>query len=259
MRYRPLAMAGGGSILALLACTGCPVGAAEPGGGSPELFDAVVSTTPGINREVGALFDHIRASDGTVTLPALKLQYPLLPWFQVALQFPVIIRDPKVGATTVDAGDLVLTAQAAAWIPRRWPAEIDVGLELTLPTGGGESVLAGNTATRPFLAAGTKLGPVDVLGNVSYQWIVDGPEAGTDLFQASVAVGYPLRSVVPFVELTVSKPVRGPDDLRQQFTVVPGIEVFLPWRMSLSVGVQLSLGPQHFFDQRVLGLLKWSF
>ena len=252
-------MAGGAVTLAVLACVGAPVGAAEPGDGSPDLFDAVVSATPGINREVGVLFDQIRASDGTVTLPALKLQYPLLPWFQVALQMPMIIRDPKVGATTVDAGDLALTAQAAAWIARSWPAEIDVGFELTLPTGGGESVLAGNTATRPFLAAGTKLGPIDVLANVSYQWIVDGPEAGTDLFQASLAVGYPFRWVVPFVELTVLKPVRGPGDLREQFTVVPGIEFFLPWSLSLSVGVQLSLGPQHFFDQRVLGFLKWSF
>ena len=109
------------------------------------------------------------------------------------------------------------------------------------------------------MAAGTKLGPIDVLGNLSYQWIVHGPATGTDLFQASFAVGYPFRAVVPFAELTVLKPVRGAGDLSHQFAVVPGIEVHLPRQMSLSVGVQISLGPQHFFDQRVLGLFKWPF
>jgi hypothetical protein len=252
-------MARGGFVLAVLVCAGGPVGAVEPGEGSSVFFDAVVSTTPGMSREVGILFEQFRAPDGTLTQPSLKLQYPLLSWFQVALQVPVIISDPKGGATSVDMGDVLLTAQAAAWIPRGWPAEIDVGLELPLPSGGGERALAGNTATRPFVAAATKLGPIDVLGNLSYQWIVDGPAAGTDLFQASFAVGYPFRSVVPFAELTVSKPVRGQGDLGHQFAVVPGIEIYLPWHMSLSVGVQFSLGPQHFFDQRVLGFFKWPF
>jgi hypothetical protein len=252
-------MASGGLALGMLVWAGGPADAVEPGDGSSGFFDAVVSTTPGISREVGILFEQFRASDGTLTQPSLKLQYPILPWFQVALQVPVIISDPKGSTTSVDMGDVVLTAQAAAWRPEGWPAEIDAGFELTLPTGGGESALAGNTATRPFVAAGTKLGPIDVLGNLSYQWIVDGPAAGADLFQASFAVGYPFRSVVPFAELTVLKPVRGAGDLRHQFAVVPGIEVYLPWRMSLSVGVQISLGPQHFFDQRVLGFFKWPF
>lgn len=258
MRRRRLAMACGGFAIALLVLPGGPARAAEPGDGPPVFFDAVVSITPGISREVDVLFDHIRSSEGQLTQLSVRLQYPLLPWFQVALEVPVILQNPSVGATTADGGDIVLGAQAMVWAPRDCPAEIDVGVELTLPTGG-DSVLAGSTAVRPFVAAGVKLGPLDVLGNLSYQWVVGGPVAGTDLFQATVAVGYPFRWVVPFVELTVLKPVRGADDLRPQFGVVPGIEIFLPWNLTLSAGVQLPLGPQRLFDQRVLAFFKWPF
>lgn len=53
--------------------------------------------------------------------------------------------------------------------------------------------------------------------------------------------------------------MRGLDDLRPQVAVLPGFELFLPGNVSLSVGVQLPLGPARAFDQRVLGFLKWPF
>ncbi len=59
--------------------------------------------------------------------------------------------------------------------------------------------------------------------------------------------------------MTLLKPVRGAEELRPQFALVPGIELFLPWNLSLSVGVQLPLGPARFFDQRVLAFFKWPF
>jgi hypothetical protein len=258
MRRRHLAMSCGGFALAVLVLPGAPAQAEDPGAGPPAFFDAVVTVSPGINREVGVLFDHARASDGRLTQLSVRLQYPLLSWLQVALEVPGILQDPRSEAVTAGAGDIVLGAQALLWAPRDWPAEIDIGLELTLPTGG-ESVLAGSTAVRAFVAAGTKLGPVDVLGNLSYQWLVGGPFAATELFQATIAVGYPFRWVAPFLEMTLLKPVRGPDDLRPQVAVVPGIEAFLPWNLSLSAGVQVPLGPQRLFDQRILAFLKWPF
>ncbi len=251
-------MWGGGFALAVVALSGAPARAAEAEAEPLAFFDAVVSVSPGISREVGVLFDHVRASDGRLTQLSVRLQYPLLPWLQVFLEVPGILQEPSVGATTAGAGDIVLGAQALVWAPREWPAEIDAGLELTLPSGG-DRVLAGTTAVRPFLTAGTKLGPVDVLGNLSYQWLVGGPAEGTELFQATLAVGYPFRWVAPFIELTLLKPVRGADDLRPQVAVVPGIELFLPWNLSLSAAVQVPLGPQRLFDQRVLAFLKWPF
>lgn len=46
----------------------------------------------------------------------------------------LVFLEPHDDSTRIGAGDLVLVGQAMAWAPRAWPAEIDVGLELTLPT-----------------------------------------------------------------------------------------------------------------------------
>src|SRR5262245_30899347 len=233
--------------------------ATAPGGDQPPaFFDPLATVAPGITREIDLLFDHVRASDGQLSQASIRLQYPVLSWLQFSLEMPVVFENPASGPSTISAGDLVLVGQAMVWTAREWPAEVDVGLELTLPTGSS-SVMAGSTALRPFTAAGVKLGPVDVLGSLSYQWALEGPGAGTDLFQAAVAVGYNTRVITPFVELTLLKPVRGADDLRPQVAVLPGVEIFLPGGLSLSVGVQLPLGPARVFDQRVLGFLKWPF
>jgi hypothetical protein len=222
-------------------------------------FDPLVAIAPGISREANLLFDHARADGDRLTLASIRLQYPVLSWLQFSLEVPAVVREPEAEAWTAGVGDLVLSGQARTWAPRDWPAQVDLGLELTLPTGDASRGLGGSTALRPFVAAGTRLGPLDVVGNVSYQWGLDGPLDAAEIFQTIVAVGYPVRRVVPFAELTVVKPVRGIGDLRPQLTAVPGVEIFLPGNLSLSIGVQLPLGSARAFDQRVLGLLKWPF
>jgi hypothetical protein len=247
-----------GLAFAMLALAACPARAAEPDGGPPGFFDPVVTTTPGITREVDVLFQHIRGSDGQLTQLSARLQYPVLSWLQFILEVPGVLGEPDAGATRGGVGDVLVGGQALVWVPRDWPAEVDVGIEVTLPTGSSK-VLAGSTAVRPFAVAGTKLGPIDLIGSLSYQWVVGGPFARTELFQATLAVGYPFAQVAPFIELTLLKPVRGTDDLRPQVAVVPGIEVFLPWSMTFSAGVEIALGPGRLFDQRVLGFLKLPF
>jgi Putative MetA-pathway of phenol degradation len=222
-------------------------------------FDPLLAIAPGIAREANLLFDHGRADGDRLTLTALRLQYPVLSWLQFSLEVPGVIREPEADAWTAGVGDSLLSGQARAWAPRGGPAQVDLGLELTLPTGDSARGLGGSTALRPFVAAGTKLGGFDVLGNLSYQWGLDGPLAGVETFQAIVAVGYAIRWLVPFTELTLVKPVRGDDDLRPQLAAAPGLEIFLPGNLSLSIGVQLPLGAARAFDQRVLGLLKMSF
>ena len=89
--------------------------------------------------------------------------------------------------------------------------------------------------------------------------MLGGPAAYSELFRFSVAGAYRVRWLAPFAELTLLKAVRGLDELRPQVSVLPGVEFFLPWNLSVSIGVELPLGPARFFDQRVLGLLKWPF
>jgi hypothetical protein len=224
----------------------------------PPFFDPVLTISPGITREVDVLFDHIRGSSGRLTQSSLRLQYPVQSWLQFSLEMPIVVLDRDSESSTAAAGDVLLAGQAMAWAPSGRPVEIDLGLELILPTGDSD-LLGGSTALRPFAAVGIKLGPFDVLGNLSYQWIISGPVAGTELLQASVAVGYLARSIAPFTELTLTKPVRGPTDLGPQVAVLPGIELFLPWNITLSIGVQLPLGPARASDQRILGFLKLPF
>lgn len=86
-----------------------------------------------------------------------------------------------------------------------------------------------------------------------------GPFSGVQFFQANAALGYSLNRLTPFVEIGLIQPVRGMDDHRAQVYVLPGLEVFLPWNLSLSVGVQLPLTSARLFDERVLAFLKWQF
>jgi hypothetical protein len=221
-------------------------------------FDSVVSISPGISRELDLMFDHARLARGQITDFSIRLQYPVSSCLQFSVEVPAIFQDPDAGSWSLGAGDIVLQSQAMVWTPSSRSAELDVGLELTVPSGGS-NVLAGTTAVRPFGAWGVKVGPFDVIGNLSYQWTVAGPAAGVDLFQSTLAIGYPTRWVTPFAELTLVKPARGADDDRTQVAIAPGLEVFLPWRASLSVGVQLPLTSARSSDQRVLAFFKLPF
>jgi hypothetical protein len=246
-----------GCALAVVALA-LPSTVAFPADDAPSFFDPLVTISPGITREMDVLFDHVRSPSSRLTQPSLRLQYPVHPRLQFALEMPVVFLNRDGEPLRTAAGDVLLTGQAMAWSSSRRPWEIDLGLELTLPTGDPD-ILSGSTALRPFVAAGTKLGPFDVLGNLSYQWIVAGPLAETELLQTSVAVAYLTSSIAPFAELTLTKPVHGLADHRPQVTVLPGVEIFLSRSITLSIGVQLPLGPARSFDQRVLGFLKLPF
>ena len=128
----------------------------------------------------------------------------------------------------------MLAGQAAVLEARQGKFELDVGIELTLPTGSS-GTLAGSTTVRPFVSGATKLDPLDLIANLSHQWGVAGPLSGFRLFQANAALGYPLGWVTPFLEVNLIQPVQGIDDRRSQVYVLPGVELFLPWNLSLSV------------------------
>jgi hypothetical protein len=241
-------------LLALVA----PARAQDGGDAEPSFFDPVVTLAPGISRELDFLLDHARAGNERLTSVSAKLQYPVLSWLQFSLEMPVLIQDLEAGDSATGAGDLVLAGEVAVLKARHGRIQLDVGVELTLPTGSS-SIPAGSTAVRPFVSGAIKLGPLDLIANLSHQWVVAGPVSGVQLFQANAALGYPLGWITPFVELNLIRPVQGMDDQRSQLYVLPGLEIFLPWKLSLSAGVQLPLTSARLFEHRVLGFLKWQF
>ena len=252
---RPLHVLAAGALIIALAIPARAQDRIDP---EPGFFDPLVTLAPGISRELDLLFDHTRAGHERFTLMSLKLQYPVLSWLQFSVEMPALVLDPDRGESAAGAGDLVVVGQAAVLKTRPGTAELDIGVELTLPTGSA-SLLGGSTAVRPFVSGAIKIGPLDLIANLSHQWVVDGPVSGIQLFQANAALGYPLARVTPFVELSLIQPVQRVDDDRAQLYVLPGLELFLPWNLSVSVGVQLPLTSARFFEQRVLGLLKWQF
>jgi hypothetical protein len=230
-----------------------------------DFFDPVVTISPGISREAGFTLDSIKLPDGRFTQFSAKLQYPVLSWLQFILEVPVALSDPTGPAFDAGVGDLILAAQARVWLSLEHQAEVDLGLAMGLPSGSG-SILLGSTSIQPFAVGGIKLGPVDVIGDLRYTWAVAGTAAGLQVFQANAAAGYtlaPLGRIVtgltPFLEVNLLKPVRGADDLRPQLFVLPGLEVYLPWHLSISTGVQVPIIGPRLIDYRVLMFVKWEF
>ena len=225
----------------------------------PAFFDPLVTTAPGISRELGVLFDHGRSRDDRLTQPSLRLQYPVLPWLQFSLEVPYVIHEHDDARASGGLGDLLLVGQARVLTSNRWPAEIDIGIEQALPTGDHDALGGGTTAVRPFVAAGTRLASFDVLASLSYQWIVEGPIAPGQMLLASVAVGRAVGPVTPFAELSVLDRVQGAGDHRPQIAILPGLELYATRNLSLSIGVQLPLTSARAAEQRVLGFLRWGF
>jgi hypothetical protein len=255
-----LALAG----LVVLLCMSAA--SAQNGSGQDiDFFDPVVTISPGISREAGFTFDHIKLPDGRFTLFSTKLQYPVLSWLQFILEVPVALSDPSGPAFDAGVGDINLLAQARVWVSPAWQAEVDLGLAMGLPSGSG-NILAGSTAIQPFAVGGINLGPVNVIGDLRYTWAVAGTAAGLQLFQANVAAGYVIselgrvvRGLTPFLEVNLLKPVRGLDELRPQLFVLPGLEVYLPWNLSISAGVQIPIIGPRLIDYRLLTFVKWEF
>jgi hypothetical protein len=263
MRRTPLALAVLAVILSAHTAV-CAQSGSDPEG-DLDFFDPVVTISPGISREAGLTLDHIKLRDGTFTQLTVQLQYPVLPWLQFILQLPVAVSDPSGPEFDAGVGDINLVAQASVWKSLEWMAEVDLGLAMGLPSGSG-SILAGSTSIQPFAVGGIALGPVNILADLRYTWAVAGPVAGLELFQANAAAGYAVgeltrvvRDLTPFLEVNLIKPVRGIDDVRPQLFVVPGLEIYLPWQLSISAGVQLPIIGPRVFDYRVLTFVKWEF
>jgi hypothetical protein len=56
----------------------------------------------------------------------------------------------------------------------------------------------------PYVTAGTGLGPIDLIGDIGYTWVLDGPDDGMETFAVNVAVAYKgWRQVIPMLEVSL--------------------------------------------------------
>ena len=147
------------------------------------------------------------------------------------------------------------------------------GLESKLPSGSRARGLGGAHAIEPFLTAGIALGPFDLIGEVAYEWILNGDQHPREqAFSASLAIAYPAsRWFTPLLELATVTQTCGPagtetegsgaESLRHktQLYLVPGFNIRPRPGMTLRAGVQVPVTTTKSFDYRFLSALVIEF
>jgi hypothetical protein len=235
-----------------------------------EFFYPVVTRRPVIERELELRAQYEKSRDGRQVDTAAAVEWPVLPRWQIELEFPVVVNDPQDGPAAAGFGDIAIENKVLLWKSVQQRLLVAGGVELTLPSGSRCRDLGGELALEPFLAAAIALGPFDLLGSVAYEWNltpgVQGPREQE--FTGNLALAYILsRWFTPFLELnTVTQTVGAPEEPdepsvphRVQAYLTPGFNVRPLPGMTFRAGVQLPVTPAREFDYVVHAGLVWEF
>jgi hypothetical protein len=149
----------------------------------------------------------------------------------------------------------------------QYRALVAFGLESKLASGSQTRGLGGEYTIEPFLTAGIALGPFDLIGEVAYEWILNGDEHPREQeFRASLAIGYPVsRWFTPLLELVTVTQTRGPADNEEgllhkmQVYLVPGFNFRPRPGMTFRAGVQVPVTTAKEFHYQVLSALVVEF
>jgi hypothetical protein len=255
-------------VIALLLLSTLPAAAAdeEP---NIEFFYPVVTRRPVIERELELNVRHEKGRDGRQTVTAGAIEMPLLPWWQLEVEVPLVFTDPRDGTSAGGFGDLAVQNKFQLWKSVEHQALVAGGFELTLPSGSARRGLGGQAAVEPFLTAGIALGPFDVLGDLAYGWNLNSHIKGQreQEVTASLAVGYRVsRWFTPFLELntvtqTSGSTAEGAPKLRDrvQFYLTPGFNVHPLPGVTFRTGLQLPVSSARQFDYTLHSALVWEF
>lgn len=234
-----------------------------------EFFYPVVTRRPVIERELELRVEHEKSRDKRETETAAAIEVPPLPWWQIELEIPVVITDPRDGPSATGFGDLTIENKFRLWKSVEYRALVAAGFELTLPSGSERRGLGGEAAIEPFVSAGIALGPFDLLGNVAYEWNLNSHVKGQreQELEANLALGYPVsRWFTPFLELDSVTRTTGAEDEdaptlrdRIQLYLTPGFNVRPLPGVTFRAGVQLPVTRARTFDYVVHAGLVWEF
>ena len=234
-----------------------------------EFFYPLVTGRPVIERELELKVAHVKSHEGRETTVVGAIELPLLPRWQIELEVPIVLSDPRDGGFAGGAGDLKIENKFLLFKSYDVPSLIAVGFEATLPTGSARRGLGGEAAVEAFLRGAVALGPFDVLAEIAYEWNLNAHVRGEreQTLTAGVAVGYLLtRRVTPLIELTTVSRLRGTDEEegprlrgRTQLYVTPGLNVRPLPRTTVRFGVELPLTHERAFDYAILGGIVREF
>jgi len=236
-------------------------------------FYPLVTRRPIIERELEVTLNHTKGLDARATEAALAIEWPLLPRLQFEVEVPFAVLDPNEGKAVAGFGDIELQAKLQVFKSVQYRTLVAFGLEYKLPSGSRARGLGGEHALEPFLTAGMALGPFDLIGEVAYEWVLNGDEHPREQeFSASLAIAYPAsRWFTPLLELVTVTQTRGPTGIEReaggeeslrhktQLYLVPGFNMRPRPGMTLRVGVQVPVTTAKSFDYRFLSALVMEF
>jgi hypothetical protein len=234
-----------------------------------KFFYPVITRRPIIEREIELKLRHEKSREGRETETSAALEWPLLPWWQIELEVPVIARDPKEGKGAAGMGDLEIQNKFLLFKSVQHLAQLAAGLELRLPSGSERRQLGGETAIEPFVTGGVALGPFDLLADLAYEWNLSGGVRGQreQELSANLAAAWPLhRWFTPFLELNTVTRTSGHQDEdepklrdRTQLYLTPGLNLRPLPGMTVRAGIQLPVSGAHDFDYALHGGMTWEF
>ncbi len=231
-----------------------------------EFFYPVVTRRPVIERELEFKMKAAKSSEDSEYAFTGSVEYPILPWWQVELEVPVVSAHPSDRSAQTGFGDLAIENKFRLWKSLERRALVAAGFELTLPSGSRDRGLGGEFAIEPFVTAAVALGPFDVIAELHYEWQLRRPAEGGHRDQeiaGNLAVAYPLhRLFTPFVELNTVALTHGNDPALRgstQVYITPGFNVRPLPGLTLRAGVQLPVTGTKEFDWTVHGGVVWEF
>ncbi len=232
-------------------------------------FFPLVTRRPVLERELEVRVSSTKRRDGRETAIAPALAMPIVSWWQLTLEMPVVFMEPRSGNGADGAGDLELESKFLVFKSSDSRTQLSTGFSLTLPTGSERRDLSGQLAIEPFLSAGTMRGRSYLVAEIAYSWSLNngGPHPKDQTLTAGVAAGYAVRAwLIPLLELTTvtrvgGSPQPGDRDRRgqPQLYIGPGVNVQLLREVTLGIGVQLPVTNARTFDYALHGTLDWSF
>jgi hypothetical protein len=242
-----------------------------------ELFDPLVTRNPTPERELELNVEYEKGDEGKEVEVEVELSWRFGERFENSIEVPVLFLMPRDGSDESGLGDITLGGKVLVFQSIDQPALVTVGVELGLPTGSESRGLGGSFNVTPYVTAGIGLGPIDLIGDIGYTWVLDGPDDGAETFAINLAVAYKgWRQVVPMLEVSLVTQTSGANGSGQegeegekdlvgktQVYLTPGVIVrslsWMPAGTSLRGGVQIGLTHDRDSDYRALASFSWEF
>jgi hypothetical protein len=253
--------------LVLLVCSAITPAYAQYAEPNITFFYPLVTRRPIIERELEFKLNYTKGLEEREIEATAALEFPILPRLQFEIEVPFLILDPDEGKVVAGFGDLELQAKLQVFKSVQYRALVAFGLESKLASGSSSRGLGGEYAIEPFLTAGIALGPFDLIGEVAYEWILNGDDHPREQeFTARLALAYPVsRWFTPLLELVTVTMTRGPADDEEgvlhktQVYVVPGVNIRPRPGMTFRAGFQVPLTKAKEFDYQFLSALVVEF